>query len=131
MDRAALIDEYGELSRQLDELKPAIARHRELSQILQSWYSDAPADQPDTARGRIYILQISPRDNHTSFKDLRKVYRVLGVSKFLKLCSITLKAVKEAVPAEVYEGLTETHRTGMRTLKTVPRAPARQATEAA
>lgn len=123
MDRATLIDEYGELCRQMDEMKPVIARYKELGSMLQSWYVDTPADQSVTAQGRLYSLQISPRDNQTTIKDIRKVYRVLGVAKFLKLCSITLKAVKENVDAGVYEGLVETHRTGFRTLKTVLRAP--------
>jgi hypothetical protein len=131
MDRAKLIDEYGELCRQLDEIKPVILRHKELGSMLQSWYVDAPADQPATAQGRLYTLQISPRDNQTTITDIRKVYRVLGVSRFLELCSITLKAVKENVTPKVYEGLIETHRTGFRTLKTVLRAPAKQGTEAA
>jgi hypothetical protein len=43
----------------------------------------------------------------------------------LKLCSITLKAVRESVKPDVYEGLVETHRTGIRTLKCVLRAAAK------
>jgi hypothetical protein len=131
MDRAKLIDEYGELCRQLDAIKPAVMRHKELGSMLQSWYVDTPADEPVTAQGRLYTLQISPRDHQTTIKDIRRVYRVLGVAKFLELCSITLKAVKESVDAKVYEGLVETHRTGFRTLKTVLRAPAKQELEVA
>jgi hypothetical protein len=92
---------------------------------------DTPADEPVVVQGRLYTLQLSARDNQTTIKDIRKVYRVLGVTKFLDLCTITLKAIKESVNPKVYEGLVETHRTGFRTLKTVLRAPAKQGIEAA
>lgn len=127
MNREKLIDEYGELCRQIDEIKPAIARHKLLGSMLQSWFEEVPAEESVAFAGRYYTLQASPRDNQTKLKDIRKVYKALGAAKFLSLCSITLKAVRESLPDDLYQNLVETNRTGSRTLKTVPKSPAQQA----
>jgi len=116
---ADLIDRYGELSRQIDLVKPAIAEHKMLGSVIQGMFADVPADQPRTAQGRLYTLQISAREMQTSLLNIRSVYKALGVQKFLEKCSITLKAVKDTVGEEQYQKLVTTARTGPRTIKAV------------
>lgn len=121
-ERVAWIDEYGELSRQIAELKPAVDRHKQLGILIQMWCEAVPAAQPTLFEGQRYTLQISPRENQTKIISIRKVYRALGVTKFLDLCSITLKALRENLPTEKYEKLVDTDRTGPRAIKAVAKA---------
>ena len=123
---ADLIDRYGELSRQIELLKPAIAEHKMLGQVIQGMFVDSPADQPRTLSGRLYTLQVSARELQTSIVNIRSVYKALGVQQFLEKCSITLKAVKDSVSEERYLKLVQTARTGPRTLKAVAHMPASQ-----
>jgi len=125
-DVAGLIDRYGELSRQIELVKPAIAEHKMLGSVIQGMFADSPADQPRTAQGRLYTLQVSARELQTSFHNIRSVYKALGVQKFLEKCSITLKAVKDTVGAEQYLKLVTTARTGPRTIKAVANIAASQ-----
>lgn len=124
---AALIDEYGELSRQLDAMKPAVVRHKVLAQEIQAHFENAPAGETIVVDGSVYQLQILPRDNQTRIRSMSKVYRALGQKLFIELCSITLKAVRENLASEVYESLVLTERTGLRPLKAVARAAASKA----
>lgn len=121
-NRAALIDEYGELSRQLEEIQPVVARHKMIRSMIQSWFDSTAADEPVLLQGRRYTLQVSPRENATTLKSIRAIFREMGESKFLDHCSITLKAVKDCLGEAKFNQLTSVNRTGLRNLKTVAKA---------
>lgn len=123
-DRRAKIDRFGELSRQLAEIKPLEKEHKALKAEIRSWYDKEPAGDSLTAEGGLYNLQISPRENETKIRSILKVKSAIGASKFLQVCSITLKAIKDCVTDEVYQGLVITERTGCREITAVAKGPA-------
>lgn len=124
-NRAAIIDEYGELSRQLAELDPIKSRHELLRKVIQGWFDAVPADEPAVMQGRRFTLQVSPKENSTKLKSIRAVFREMGENKFLDHCSITLKAVKDVLGEERFKNFATTDRTGYRTLKAVAKAALR------
>lgn len=127
---ASLIDEFGELSRQRDLMKPVEKRLKELAETFQACLADHPPEAPISITGKLYVLQVGPRSEETKIVSMRKVYKALGVIRFLKLCSITLKAVKENLPA-LYESLVVTEATGPRRIKAVAKAASAVSQEAA
>ncbi len=123
--KAQMIDEYGELSRQIAEMKPNLARHKVLSDLLQSWYLEHPAGLPAVAEGHHYSLQIGPRENHTTILSIANVRKAIGAVRFLEVCSITLKAIKECLgDGPAFDSLVSIDRTGPRSLKAVAKAKA-------
>lgn len=60
-DRAAIVDEYGELRRKLALAKPDADRARELGEEIASWFDGKPGDQEFEVEGRRYIGQVSAR----------------------------------------------------------------------
>ena len=131
VERIPVIDEYGEICRQIDALKPAFARQKVLRVLIDMWSEAAEADQPALFTGSKYDLQVSPRENQTKIASIRRVSKLLGVSRFMSICSITLKAVRENVTQAQFDSLVVTERTGSRSVKAVAKAPEADARQAA
>ena len=127
--RAQLVDEFGELDRQVTEFAPIARRHRSLQDEIRSWYSDTPRDQAATAEGHVYNVQVSPRSEERQFSLAAKVkiFAALKKQRFLELCSLTLKAVEMEL-GETYVDLNVSKdRTGSRKLIPVLKSAATQA----
>lgn len=122
-NRAALIDEYGELQRLFAGLAPQAKRLKALSKTLQGWYADEDAEKSFIALGAAYELHVSERENRRSVLDIPRLFTHVGKTKFLEACSITLEAVERLVPVELRDVFIGQARTGPRTLQTVARAP--------
>ena len=115
-----LIDEYGELDRQVQAFKPKADRHEKLKGIIKSWYDDAPADATAIAEGSLYDVQVGVRAKERTWRSMTKVYKAVGgCSAFLNLCSIAIEAVVGAIGKAKAEELLVESQTGSRRLKAV------------
>lgn len=119
--KAAIVDEYGELDRQVQEFEPKRKRHEALKSQIKSWYDDHPAEAEATAEGRLFRVQISARENESVIAKAR-AYKELGKERFLKVCSLTIKALKEALGEAGASALITKAPTGSRKLKVVAKA---------
>lgn len=119
--RAAVIDEYGELDRRIQAFEPVRKRHESLKAQIKSWYDNDPADFEATAEGQLYTVQVSARETESTVA-MAKAYRELGKERFLAACSITIKALTEALGTAAALALIRKARTGSRRLKVVAKA---------
>ncbi len=122
VSRAAIVDEYGELDRKIQEFKPTTKRYEELKKTIQGWYADLPAEQSSVAEGKLYTVQVGARENRRKITNMLKVYRLIGMQKFLELCSISLEAIEKVIAPSRLEGIISSERTGPRTLRPVAKA---------
>jgi hypothetical protein len=127
--RAAIIDEFGDLTLQRAAFAPTEKRYAQLRDELKSWYADAPGHTEFVERGRRYQLTVSAAANSKTI-DIRAAYKKLGLAKFLKACSLTLKALAEFLSEPDIEALTTSAQTGARGFVSTPYGqPAEQAAE--
>ena len=124
-ETSKLIDEYAALDAAINRMKPHIARHAALRTELFVRRGGNYADPSETVtlENDRYVLAWTPRENQRRITDLGKVKKHLGLALFMKLVSMTLKAldahVTEAQQAEL--GLTVTERTGPRACTVIPK----------
>ncbi len=118
-DRAAIIDEFGDIAKLRADFAPTEKRHKQLSDEIKTWYEDSPADQDFVEKGTRYQLDISPCSNVTLI-DVKAAKKKLGLAKFLKCVSITLKALAVFLTEPEIAELTSTEQTGYRSYKPTP-----------
>lgn len=126
--REQLVDEFGELDRQIAALKPKLDRYESLKKEIRGWYQDHAADQPAIASGAVYEIQVSARgrERSLSLKAKLTVFAKLKKARFVELASITLTAIERApeLGEEFLAKICEWKQTGARTLIVVAKRPA-------
>lgn len=117
-DRESIIDEFGKLDAMVTAFSPTKTRHEKLAKQIRAWYPDEilPADQALTCSGTACDVLIGMRGEERHIVSMRRVFKLLGMAKFLELCKIALNALEEALGAEAVEGLVAWKRTGPRKL---------------
>jgi hypothetical protein len=118
-NRAALIDEYGDIERLRREFAPTEKRYEQLREEIKSWFEASPADKEFIEKGARYQLTVSMRAN-ARIVDIAAVYKKLGLKKFLRACSVTLKALAEFLTEPEIDALASSGRTGARSYVSTP-----------
>lgn len=121
-DRASIVDEYGELCRELDAFKPKIDRKEALGREIRGWYDSASPHVAYIETGSNFEVQISPRSNERKVTSWSKVFKILGKVEFLKWATITLKDLDPLIPPHLKHEVIREEQTGRRTLKPVAKA---------
>lgn len=118
-ERSAIVDEFGELARQLAQAKPLRDRYDRLSKEIQSWYEDKPADESFVAEGSRYTVQVSARQTERTVHNKPWLCNWMGLERFLDHATIGLRSIDSLVP-KVWHGefITEAQ-TGRRSLTPV------------
>lgn len=122
-DRAALVDEFGELSRQVAEFAPTQRRLEQLRVIIAGWYADADAAKEWRVDGQVWALHVGMRERRRRITDMQRLYKVLGRDTFLRLASIAMDKLELQLSEEHLAGLVVAERTGPRRIAAVLRAP--------
>lgn len=120
-NKAALIDEFGDVERLRREFAPTERRYQQLRDEIAGWCPDPEKEYVE--KGHRYELLISRRDEQRKV-DVKAAQKKLGLTKFLKACSLTMKALEAFLPKPEIEALTTKARTGPRTLIPTPVTPA-------
>jgi hypothetical protein len=120
-DRQALIDEFGALQNQVERFKPTRDRYEETRKTIVSWYEKAPGAQPFLEEGTQFMLKVSACTNERTVKSMPKLFRILGLETFLKLCKFPLAAVDAAVPKMRHAEFLVESQTGPRKIEAVPK----------
>jgi hypothetical protein len=130
-EKAAKIDRYGELDRQLELMAPIEEEHAALKAEFQSWHEHDQADKPVIEAGQIYQVQMSPRTNKRTILNKKKVFemmrRALGIDALIGIVDIPLSEIDKTIPESMQKGLLHKERSGYRTVKVVPLLPAKAA----
>jgi hypothetical protein len=124
-----LIDEFGELDRRLTLLKPAVDRHRELKEIIASWYADTPAEKATTASGKLYTVHVAAAGNERTVFDNKKAFAALkkatgSLDAAVAAITIPAKAIDKFIPKELHPQFVSEARTGSRKVTAVLTASA-------
>lgn len=125
--RAAIIDEYGELERKIAAFKPVADRAAALKKEIASWYEHQPADEVFVAEGKLYNAQVSAKALERRVFDMPKLFSLLGRNRFLEFCKVSLAAIDQHVASEKHPAFLHSERSGNRTVKTVAISPAQKA----
>jgi hypothetical protein len=118
---AAIVDELGDLEKELQPFKPKIARAEALRKMLRDKYREQAADQSFQVHGTKWSALLSACGNSTEIL-VRALFKAIGASKFLDVATVSIKAASAAVPAEVLASCSSVSQTGSRSLTVVPRA---------
>lgn len=114
-DRAALVDEYGDLAKRAAESAPFERRLKELRAIIQSWFIDASPQTEFSVEGNRYMVTVSARECERKVDPVR-LYKAVGLKRFLKVVSVTLEAMKVAGMEKLNILCVDTRQTGKRKL---------------
>jgi len=90
--RAALVDEWGELRA---KIAPMEARVKEIKADLALEFTVKPKENAYHVWGTSYELVVSACKSKRTITDVLKLYKILGLRKFLENCSFPLAAVDE------------------------------------
>lgn len=136
--RAELIDEYGEIDRELKLIEPKRKRLEELKVIIRAWYDQFPAERTFEEEGRLYKLVLSPREMEatpdikeifkrcldTTPKVIQALYARWGekLIRFFELVSVSQKVIRERWGDKAVEEVFRRERTGSRKLTVVAKA---------
>jgi hypothetical protein len=124
VDRAAIVDEYGELRRKLALGKRDADRAKELGEQIASWFDGQAGDQEFQVEGRRYLAQVSARPLKRSVKDMVKLFLAIGKQAFLAACDFPAAAMDRLLDAEQQTRLIHSEHVGKRRVTAVPKAAA-------
>jgi len=119
-----MIDEFGDLAREIERFKPTKDRHEQLRGQIQSWYDAKPATEAFIQEGARYSLEISEKANKRSITKMPALFKLLGQKLFLKLCGFALADVDENIPIGRHKEFLTEAQTGPRKLKAVAKVQA-------
>ena len=117
-----IVDEFGELMRQITPWQPRIDRAAELRKIIEGWFANDVADESFTWDGALYTVVLSARAKRRTIVAMAKLYKLLGMKVFLEWCTFPLSAI-DGLHIDVTGIITE-ERSGNRTVKAVLRQAA-------
>jgi hypothetical protein len=126
---AEIIDRFGELHRLIDQHAPIVEEEKRLHQEIESWYANLPPETPTVAHGKLYAIQIGPRQNERTITNPLKAFELLrkqlGLEAVLALITIPLgAAVDKFIPKSKHKLFITEERSGYRRFVAVPKQPA-------
>jgi hypothetical protein len=113
----AIVDEFGELQRQIANWQPKLDRFQELRKIIESWFAADVADESHTWDGKLYRVVVSARAKRRTIVGMGKLFKALGSKLFLEWCSFPLTALDNLHVDPT--GIIVEERSGSRTVKAV------------
>ena len=116
----SMVDELGDLEKELAPFKPKIARVEAIRKALRDKYREEDSSKTFTLDGLRWQAVLGPCGNASEIS-VRALFKAIGVRKFLELATISIKAATAAVPAEILSACMSVSQTGSRQLTVVPR----------
>src|SRR5262249_18284024 len=96
-DVRKMVDEYGELDRQV-QLHAAVAlRHDTLKKAIKRMFDGVPADADGTIEGNVYLLRLSPRERERKVRSMDELIAVVGLETFCEVVTVSLAALEDRI----------------------------------
>jgi hypothetical protein len=120
-----MVDEYGELARQVQMFEPVQVRYELLKRAIKSWFDEVPADAEATVEGKVYLLNISPRERVRRIRDIQQLAREVGTDDLLDILAkfVPLGVIEDLIGKTKVAALVVDERTGSRRIKCVAKHP--------
>jgi len=129
--RQAIVDEFGEVDRKVKLWTPAVNPHlqrrAELQAVIESWYTDYAAGLSDVQQGKLYQLEVSPKQWQqtltaaTQAKAFSLIKRAKLIDPFT-IFTTTLAAIKSQLGQPFLDQNVPKDRSGRRTITVVAKA---------
>jgi hypothetical protein len=120
----ALVDEIGDLSRELGPLAPKAARLDLLRKSLRKHYDEHPADGYYMAEGNRFSILVGPRENERRI-NYPALIKAAGSKLFQRIARVTLTALETEAPHVAgAPGVITLAATGHRSLKILEKGQA-------
>lgn len=113
----AVIDEIGALEAELGPFKAKATRLEELKASVRKFYAGEPSQATFEVRGARFLTSVGPMGPQR-FVKCSTLFKLVGPLAFLKLCTVTLKALESLGKPNVVLASIDTADDGPRTLKT-------------
>jgi hypothetical protein len=120
---AELIDELGDLERQLAVVVPLVKRAAFIRETIRGWMARRKPQSAGRFDGRRFVAVVTACQNQRSIKDLAGIFAHLGKGRFLELCQFTLKALEDNVPLPDRDKFIQETATGPRKVELAPLKP--------
>lgn len=120
-----MIDEFGELNRQVQMFEPVQTRFELVKKAIKSWFDDAPADAEATVEGKVYLLHISARQRVRRIRDMQQLALEVGHDELLGMLAshVPLGVIEDLIGKTKTDALVVDERSGVRRIRAVPKCP--------
>lgn len=117
----AMIDELGDLEREVQPVKAKIARAEALRAAVRAAYKGRT--EPNlTAEGERWRVLLGPPGNQSSV-DTAALLKLIGPTAFSKLASVSIEGLKNYAAPDVLAAVVSTQPTGPRQMTIIPLDP--------
>lgn len=121
ISRPRIIDEFGELSRKMDELRGYEKRYEQLRRIILAWHSEVrPGDFADED-GKAYSVHISPCAEQRVIIDMEALANRLGHKTFWSHCTFSIEKLDSLVLPKDQAAFVRKESVGPRIVKAIPK----------
>lgn len=126
--REQTIDRFGLLDEEIQRFQPVLTEHKRLREEIEGWYASHPANQPATATGKQFTVQVDRRKKERTLTDPRKAFSLLqkalgSLDAVIAVINIPLTtAIDKYLPVSQHRQFLTTALTGSRTLHVVRNA---------
>lgn len=95
--RQKLVEEFIELDREIDAIKPKLLRHEKLRDLILSWHSEIPPEDEVTVSGKSWDILITCRDKlrTVTLDGRKKLFRIWGARDFIAKANVFLKSLSD------------------------------------
>ena len=118
--RAAIVDEYGEISQKMapwaPPLNPHAQRYTELQIQILSWYQNEPAEKKFIAEGARFKVPVTARKLHRTVVNIPKLLKIWGLKRIAELWEPPLNVIERELPKDKHSLYITEERTGTRAL---------------
>jgi hypothetical protein len=117
--RAAIVDEFGDLTDVFDRFAPQMQRRNLLEEEIKSWFRDAEPNKSFVVKGHRYEVQVGVREYRRKITHMVKLFTLLGKAQFLALCTFPLKHLEDTVSPRDQAAIVEKERSGPRSIRSL------------
>ena len=120
-DQKALIDEFGELNRQVQLHAPVVARFELLKRTLKGWLDGAPNDADAVLEGQLYRLHMSARERERHVRSVQEVADRIGLERLFQIITVPVVALQAILGSTEVDSLLVEKRSGSRRIRCIPK----------
>jgi hypothetical protein len=123
ISRPKLIDEFGALGQEIEQLRLKERRYEQLRRMILTWHSDARPTEAVDEDGKTYSVHISPQAEIRMIGDMEMLANRLGYKTFFANCTFSLEKLDSLILPKDQSAFVTRENLGPRIVKAIPRYP--------
>ena len=121
ISRPKIIDEFGEISRKIEDLRGYEKRYEQLRRMILAWHSDVRPGDPADEDGKAWSVHISPAAEQRVIIDMQALANRLGHQTFFQHCTFSIEKLDSLILPKDQLPFVRRESVGPRIVKPVPR----------